>query len=101
MTTNEISRNVTEAAKASADIAQNITGVAQAAEQTARGAGESQQAAQGLARMAAELQRLVSHFRYRGGDEEAGEELVVRPSALAAGRSGANGHGRAPAGAGR
>jgi methyl-accepting chemotaxis protein len=105
VTTNEISRNVTEAAKASADIAQNIAGVAQAAEQTARGAGDSQQAAQGLARMAAELQRLVSHFRYGGEGSARPEggaagERVVRPSAVAASRAGANSHGPALTAAG-
>jgi methyl-accepting chemotaxis protein len=63
-TTNEISRNLTEAAKASADIAQNITGVAQAAQSTSGGAADSQRAAAELARMATELQRLVSQFRY-------------------------------------
>ena len=42
VTTNEIGRNVTEAAKGSTEIAQNITGVAQTAKSTASGAGESQ-----------------------------------------------------------
>jgi methyl-accepting chemotaxis protein len=63
-TTNEISRNLTEAAKASAEIAQNIVGVAQAAQSTSAGAGDSQKAAAELAQMAIELQRLVGQFRY-------------------------------------
>jgi hypothetical protein len=65
-TTNEISRNVTEAAKASADIAQNIIGVAQAAQSTSGGAADSQRAAAELARMATELQALVGQFRHDG-----------------------------------
>ncbi len=63
-TTNEIGRNVAEAAKGSSEIAQNITGVAQAAQSTTAGATDTQKAAGELSRMAAELQRLVSQFRY-------------------------------------
>jgi len=63
-TTNEIGRNVTEAAKGSGEIAQNITGVASAAESTSAGATDTQRAASELARMAAELQQLVGQFRY-------------------------------------
>ncbi len=63
-TTNEIGRNVAEAAKGSSEIAQNITGVAQAAQNTTAGAGDTQKAAGELSRMASELQRLVSQFRY-------------------------------------
>lgn len=63
-TTNEIGRNVTEAAKGSGEIAQNITGVASAAESTSSGATDTQRAASELARMAAELQQLVGQFRY-------------------------------------
>jgi methyl-accepting chemotaxis protein len=62
-TTNEISRNVLDAAKGSGEIAQNITGVAKAAQGTMQGAGDSQQAAAELARMAAELQQLVNRFQ--------------------------------------
>jgi methyl-accepting chemotaxis protein len=62
-TTNEMSRNVGEAAKGSHEIACNISGVAEAAQQTTGGAQQSQQAAQTLARMAAELQTLVGQFR--------------------------------------
>ena len=62
-TTNEISRNVTEAAKGSAEITQNIAGVAQAAQETTVGAAETHRAAAELSRMAAELHRLVDRFR--------------------------------------
>jgi methyl-accepting chemotaxis protein len=63
-TTNEIGRNVGEAAKGSNEIAQNITGVAQAARSTTGGANDAQGAAAELARMAAELQNLVGRFHY-------------------------------------
>lgn len=63
-TTNEIGRNVQEAAKASNDIAENITGVASAAQNTAEGVSNSLTAANDLARMAGELQTLVGRFKY-------------------------------------
>jgi methyl-accepting chemotaxis protein len=63
-TTNEISRNLAEAAKGGIDITKNITGVAEAARQTTAGAVDTQKSAQSLERMAAELQELVSQFKY-------------------------------------
>ncbi len=63
-TTNEIGRNVAEAAKGSTEIAQNITGVATAAQSTSSGAGNSRDAAGQLSGMASELQQLVSGFKY-------------------------------------
>jgi purine-binding chemotaxis protein CheW len=62
-TTNEISRNVAEAAKGSADIAQNISVVAQNAQTTTTGASNTSQAAMELAQMAVNLQKIVSQFR--------------------------------------
>lgn len=59
-TTNEISRNVTEAARGSTEIAQNIVGVANAASSTTLGANDTQKASVELARMAANLQRTVA-----------------------------------------
>jgi len=59
-TTNEISRNVAEAAKGSTEIAQNITGVAEAAKSTSAGAADTQRASGELSRMATELQNIVS-----------------------------------------
>ena len=61
-TTNEISRNVTEAVQGTSNIAQNIAGVADAARESASGATRSQQAAAALSQMAAELQTLVNRF---------------------------------------
>jgi methyl-accepting chemotaxis protein len=62
-TTNEIIRNLAEAAKGSTDISRNIGGVAEAAHTTSAGASETQQSAKGLEKMAAELQGLVSRFK--------------------------------------
>ena len=62
-TTNEMSRNVSEAAHGSGEITSNIAGVAQAAESTSRGAGDTQKAAQQLVETSAELRRLVEQFK--------------------------------------
>jgi methyl-accepting chemotaxis protein len=62
VTTNEIGRSVTEAAKGVGDIAKNIGGVAVAAKSTTQGANDTQKASQGLSQMAAGLQRIVSQF---------------------------------------
>jgi len=62
-TTNEMSRNVSEAAQGSGEITTNIAGVAEAAESTSRGAGDTQKAAQQLVETSAELRRLVAQFK--------------------------------------
>jgi methyl-accepting chemotaxis protein len=62
-TTNEIGRNVGEAARGASEIAGNVSGVAQAAQETAEGASDTLRAASELARMADELTRLVGQFR--------------------------------------
>ena len=59
-TTNEITRNVAEAAKGSKEIAQNITGVATAAKSTTAGANDTQKASAELSKMAAALQELAN-----------------------------------------
>ncbi|MCW5890395.1 MAG: PAS domain-containing protein [bacterium] len=59
-TTNEIGRNVAEAARGSVDIAANIGGVATAAADTSRGAGDTSRAADELARLAADLRAIVA-----------------------------------------
>jgi methyl-accepting chemotaxis protein len=63
-TTQEMSRNVAQAAAGSGEIAANITGVADASVLTAQGVTESQQAVNDLARLSSELQALISRFRY-------------------------------------
>lgn len=63
-TTNEIARNVTEAASGANGIAADIADVAAAADSAQRGAEDSLNSATSLADMAAELTRLVGRFRY-------------------------------------
>jgi len=58
-TTNEMTRNVGEAAQGAGEIAKNIIGVAEAAKNTSQGARDSQNAAQQLSRMAAELREIL------------------------------------------
>jgi methyl-accepting chemotaxis protein len=62
-TTNEIGRNVAEAAQGVTEIARNITGVADSARNTASGATETQAASGALSQMAGELQEMVGRFR--------------------------------------
>ena len=62
-TTNEIGRNVVQAAQGATDIARNITGVARSAQGTAAGATQTQAAAGALSQMAAELQEMVTQFK--------------------------------------
>jgi len=62
-TTNEMTRNVADAAKGSGEITHNIAGVAEAARGTSNSANESQKAAHELAEMATQLQSLVSQFK--------------------------------------
>jgi methyl-accepting chemotaxis protein len=61
--TDEMARNVSEAARGSGEITNNISGVAQAAESTSRGASDTQKAAQQLVETSAELRRLVEQFK--------------------------------------
>jgi methyl-accepting chemotaxis protein len=62
-TTNEIGRNVTDAARGTGDIARNITLVAESAESTTAGARDTETAAKELTEMANQLQVLVQRFR--------------------------------------
>jgi methyl-accepting chemotaxis protein len=64
VTTNEIGRSVTEAAKGVGDIAKNIGGVAVAAKNTTQGANDTQKASKELSQMAARLQRVVAKFTF-------------------------------------
>jgi methyl-accepting chemotaxis protein len=63
-TTNEMNRNVAEAATGSGEIAVNISGVAAAAQVTTEGVSDTQRAATDVARLAADLQTLVGRFTY-------------------------------------
>ncbi len=61
-TTNEMNRNVTDAATASGEIASNIAGVADAAGSTSEGVTRAEQAAAELARLSDDLGELVGRF---------------------------------------
>jgi len=62
-TTNEMTRNVGDAAKGSEEITRNIEGVAEAARGTSSSAQESQKAASDLAEMAEQLRMLLGQFK--------------------------------------
>ena len=62
-TTNEMNRNVLEAANGSQGIATNIAGIADAATQTTAGVNDAQQSAGELAEMGAQLEEAVGRFR--------------------------------------
>jgi methyl-accepting chemotaxis protein len=61
-TTNEIGRNVSDAAKGTMQITKNINGVALAAKQTTNGALETEKAASSLREMATLLESLIAQF---------------------------------------
>ena len=63
-TTNEMTRNVNDAARGSGEISKNIAGVAEAAQSTSHGASDSEKAAQQLSQMASELKDLTAKFHY-------------------------------------
>lgn len=63
-TTNEMSRNVTDAATGSGDIATNITGVASAATATTQAVTQTRTAIDELAHMASQLRTQVASFTY-------------------------------------
>jgi methyl-accepting chemotaxis protein len=62
-TTNEMSRNIVEAAKGSSEIAQNVSGVAQAAQSTTEGASQTKVSADELSRVAIDLQKLIAKLK--------------------------------------
>jgi methyl-accepting chemotaxis protein len=74
-TTNEMSRNVSEAAQGSGEITSNIAGVAEAAQGTTRGATDTQKASQQLVETSNQLRHLVQQFKIHipksGSDREA------------------------------
>jgi methyl-accepting chemotaxis protein len=63
-TTQEMSRNVSEAAAGSGEIAANITGVASASASTTEAISQSRVAIDELSQMAAELRTQISRFTY-------------------------------------
>jgi methyl-accepting chemotaxis protein len=99
-TTNEIGRNVAQAAMGATDIARNIVGVAQSAQSTALGATQTQAAAAALSQMAAELQAMVSQFKIDRVDARprpagaSGRPSSARANGARAGTALANGAAR-------
>jgi methyl-accepting chemotaxis protein len=81
-TTNEMTRNVADAAKGAGEITHNIEGVAEAARGTSTSAQESQKAANDLAEMAEQLRGLVGQFKISAAT---GSTASLRPKAIAAG----------------
>jgi methyl-accepting chemotaxis protein len=63
LTTNEMSRGLTEAAAASSEIANRATAAAESVDATAAGINEARQAAAQLAVMSSEMQQTVDSFR--------------------------------------
>ena len=84
-TTNEMSRNLTEAAKGATQVTENIGGVAQAAQNTSHGATDSLKAAQQLAKMSTQLRSLVDQFKLH--EDHAGAARPPRGPARAFGQS--------------
>jgi len=81
-TTNEMTRNSSEAARVAGDISVNIGGVAQAAEGTLSRAQESQKAAQELASIATQLSSLMRQFKIERGDRRFDIALPVSLTAI-------------------
>ena len=90
VTTNEITRNLSEAAKGGADISQSIAGVAEAARTTTGGAGQTQKSAESLEKLAEELQTLMGRFRYDNGDGRVSPVVASRAKASHFGLAGAS-----------
>jgi methyl-accepting chemotaxis protein len=81
-TTNEMMRNVSQAATGSGEITRNIAAVAEAARGTSSSAQQSQGAANELAIIAGQLGKLVEQFQLRPGGREA-DSMSKPPKSLA------------------
>jgi methyl-accepting chemotaxis protein len=82
-TTNEMSRNVGEAAQGSGEITSNIAGMAEAAESTSRGSANTQKAAEEMVQMATQLRGLVEQFKLRVSDKTVPHEQAQSKGAYA------------------
>jgi len=82
-TTNEMSRNVGEAAQGSGEITSNIAGMAEAAESTSRGSANTQKAAEEMVQMATQLRGLVEQFKLRVSDDTVPHEQAQSKGAYA------------------
>lgn len=83
-TTQEMARNVTEAARGAATISENIHGVAEAAQSTSTSVGEAQTATEHLALTASQLRDLVGRFKVDAGNAQRGN-TSAKAAAHAAG----------------
>jgi len=81
-TTNEMTRNTSEAAKGAGDIALTIEGVAQAAAGTLSRAEASQKAAQDLTSIATQLSGLLRQFKIERSDRRFNVSVPVTLSAI-------------------
>jgi methyl-accepting chemotaxis protein len=81
-TTNEMTRNTSEAASGAVGISGNIEEVARAAQGTQSRAEESQKAAQELASIATELSSLMRQFKIERGDRRFDMTLPVKITVL-------------------
>ncbi|HET6929873.1 MAG TPA: methyl-accepting chemotaxis protein [Candidatus Acidoferrum sp.] len=79
-TTNEMSRNLTDAAKGATQVTENIGGVAQAAQNTSHGATDSLKAAQQLAQLSHKLRQLVEQFKLEKYPGESSRRSYSSPS---------------------
>ena len=84
-TTNEMTRNASEAAKGAGDISASIGGVAQAAEETSVRAKESQKAAEEMASIAAQLSTLMRRFKIERSERRFDISVPVKLIAVDAG----------------
>jgi methyl-accepting chemotaxis protein len=75
-TTNEMSRNVSEAAQGSGEITSNIAGVAEAAQGATRGANDTQKASQQLVETSNQLRQLVERFKIGDANHERGQRAA-------------------------
>ncbi len=92
-TTNEMARNVAEAAKGSMDIARNISTVMEVAQSTSDGAGRTMGTASDLARVTAELEQLVATFSL--DERKLVRPLITHPANTVSGNSGKTSRQRA------
>jgi methyl-accepting chemotaxis protein len=79
-TTNEMSRNATEAARGSGEITKNIGGMAGASKSTSHEAKDAQQAVEQLVEMADQLRSLVGQFKTSANGSEGAQTARDIPS---------------------
>jgi methyl-accepting chemotaxis protein len=78
-TTNEMTRNITDAATGSQEITRNIEGVARAARDTSTGAHALRKAGEELAEMATELRTVVAQFKIESSASSGVQPKMAKP----------------------